>query len=201
MKKYNIIFLLLVAVNLQAQSQKKDHSVLNKTEFKIGYFGNMAWDNGLNLGVEYQWKENSKQKQKRTKKKMVMHQLLFNGNLGYKTNFSIETDNAGVVYLGMIWRRTNKKGRQLSFELNPLGYYRSFLPETYEVEGDQVRKVSMPGRSYYMPSFGIGIGKSRKDKTRSGWYFSVNFAFRTFYNAGTMPMVSAQYGYRFNFKR
>jgi hypothetical protein len=84
---------------------------------------------------------------------------------------------------------------------NPLGYYRSFLPETYEVKGDEVTKVLFPGRSYYAPSFSIGLGKLRKGKKLTGRYFNINLMYRTPYNAGTLPSISFQYGYRFNIKK
>lgn len=201
MKKYSITFLLISAINLQAQSQTDSSSFLNKTEFKVGYYGNLIWANGLNLGAEYLWKEKQKVKEKKKGSKIITRQLLFNGSLGYSTNFSNQTDNGLSTYYGLIWRRTNPKGRQLNIELNPLGYYRSFLPETFEVKGSEVSKVKFPGRSYYAPSFAIGIGKFRKEKRLSGWYLNFNCTLRTPYNAGILPTFSLQYGYRFNFKK
>ncbi len=200
MKKYNIIFLFIIALNLQAQSKKNESSFLNRTEFKVGYFGNMIWDNGLNIGVEYKWKEHIKRKENRRNKKVILSQLLVHGNIDYTTNFSTETDNGASTYFGAIWRRTNTKGKQFSLELNPIGYYRSFLPETYKVEGNRVTKVSLPGRSYYAPSLAIGIGKYRKGKTRSAWYLNLRYTLRTPYNAGIMPTIALEYGYRFNLK-
>lgn len=201
MKKYNIIFLLISAINLQAQNRADSSSFLNKTEFKVGYFGNFFWDNGFNLGAEYVWKEKKKIKEKKKRQKTNTHQLLFNGSLGYSTNFVNQTDNGLSIQYGLIWRRTNTKKRQLNIELNPLGYYRSFLPETFEVKGDEVSKVRFPGRSYYAPSIAYGIGKFRRGKRRSGWYFNIKYTFRTSYNAGVLPNLSFQYGHRFNFKK
>ncbi|WP_148639384.1 hypothetical protein [Aquimarina longa] len=201
MKIYSIIFLLVATVNLQAQNQTNSSSFLDKTDFKVGYYGNVLWDNGINLGAEYLWKENIKIKERKRGQKIITRQLLFNGSIGYSTNFSTQTDNGLSTYYGIIWRRTNTKGKQLSLELNPLGYYRSFLPETYEVKGDHVSKVRFPGRSYYAPSIAIGLGKFRKGKKRSGWYLNLRCSIRTPYNAGTLPVFSLEYGYRFNFKR
>lgn len=202
MKKNNLILLFLLAINLMAQERHKTDSFnLNKVEFKIGHFGNLIWDNGLHVGVEYPWKEYTKRKKTSRKQKQILNQLLFNGNIGYKTNFSTETEDGASVELGLIWRRTNTKGRQLSFELNPIGYYRSFLPETYKVDGDRITKVFLPGRSYYSPTASIGIGKARKGKRRSGWYLNLQFTIRTPYNAGTLPLLFIQYGYRFKLKK
>lgn len=201
MKIYKIVFLFMIVSNLQAQSQKKDTSFIGNTELKIGFSGNMIWENGMHIGLEYKWKEYIKTKKKKRKKKKVVNQFLFNGNLGYLTNLSTDTDNGGYSRFGIVWRRTNKKGRQLQVELNPLGYYRSFLHETYKVEGDRVSEVPLPGRSYYSPSIAFGIGKLRENKRRSGWYLNLQYSFLSPYNAGVYPMISIQYGYRFNFKK
>ncbi len=201
MKKYTLIFLLGFAIQLQAQNKLEGTSFLNRTEFKLGYYGNIFWDNGLNLGAEYAWIEKEKIKQKKKGPKTIIHQFLFNSSIGYSTNFSNQTDNGFYTNAGLIWRRTSPKRWQLHVELNPLGYYRSFLPETYEVKADEVSKVRLPGRSYYAPSIAFGIGRHRPGKRRSGWYLNLNYTLRTPYNAGTLPILSVQYGHRFNFKK
>mgnify|MGYP000504163717 CR=1 FL=1 len=191
---------LILVIHLNVMSQNTSESFLQKTEFKIGYYGNIAWDNGLNLGAEYQWKISEKVKTKRGKKKTISNALLLNGSFGYSTNFENQVDRVFSTQYGIIWRRTNPKGKQLSFELNPLGYTRTILPETYEVINDQVNRISFPGRSYYSPSIALGIGKQRINKTRSGWYLNLRYTLRTPYNAGSLPLLSFEYGYRFNFK-
>lgn len=203
MKKYTIIFLLIAACcfTTQTLAQTDSSSFLDKTEFKIGYYGNLLWDNGLNVGVEHVWKEKKKVKEKKKGQKTITHQLLLNGSLGFSTNFTSQTDNGLSNYYGLIWRRTSSKRWQLNVELNPLGYYRSFLPETYEVKGDKVSKVRFPGRSYYAPSIAFGMGKIRREKTHSGWYLNLNIGLRTPYNAGILPNFSLQYGHRFSFKK
>ncbi|RKR13098.1 hypothetical protein CLV91_1812 [Maribacter vaceletii] len=200
-----IIIALLIyfcICTMQAQSDTDNSATfLDKTEFKVGYSGNLFWNNGLSVGAEYLWKQNTKIKEKRKGPKKITHQYLLDGNLGFTTNFATKTDTGIYTNYGLIWRRTNAKGKQISIALNPLGYYRSILPETYEVKGEQVDKVSFPGRSYYAPSLSIGLGKLRKGKKLTGRYFNVNLMFRTPYNAGTLPSISLQYGYRFNFKK
>lgn len=178
----------------------KKNNIWDKTEYKIGYSGTIFWSNGITVGAEYMWRSFVKTKHKRGSQRINRHQLLFNGNLGFATNFASQTDTGGFVNFGLTWRRTNKKGKQFNIELNPLGYYRSFLPETYEVKGDAVDKVFLPGRGYYTPSLSIGIGKQRKGKVRSGSYFNINYSPRFNYNSGALPTFSLQYGFRFNFK-
>ncbi len=185
----------------KATTNLSETSFLERTEFSAGYFGNIFWNNGINLGTEYLWKERTKTKTKRGKERTTTHQFLLNGNLGFTTNFSTKTDTGLFTNYGLTWRRTNKKGKQFSISLNPIGYYRSFLPETYEVKGDNVDKVFLPGRGYYAPSISFGIGKQRKGKKLTGRYFNVNLMLRTPFNAGTLPTLNFQYGYRFNFKK
>jgi len=201
MKNYIILILLVHGVCHQVQSQIDGLPILNRTEFKVGYYGNLIWNNGLSLGAEYIWKEKKVIKERVKSEKIVTNQLLLNGNLGLSTNFTNRTENSFNTYFGLIWRRTGNKRWQLSVELNPLGYYRSILPETYEVVGDEVSKVLLHRRNYYAPSMAIGIGRQYKEKRLLSWYLNFNFGFRTPYNAGTLPMLALQYGFRFNFKK
>lgn len=201
MRIITLIFLFMCTINLKAQSTIRNTSFIDRTEFKIGYYGDLFWDNGINIGAEYLWKEKIKIKQKRKGPKTITHQLLCNGSLGYSTNFTSQTDNGLYTHYGLIWRRTNPKKRQFNLEINPLGYYRSFLPETFEVKGDNVSKVKFPGRNYYAPSIGFGIGKQRTGKRRSGWYLNLNYTLRTPYNAGVLDTFTIRYGHRFNFKK
>ena len=176
-------------------------SFLDRTEFKVSYSGNIFWNNGINLGAEYLLKENKKTKNRRRGQRTNTHEFLLNGTLGFTTNFSTKTDTGIFTNYGLTWRRTNKKGKQFSIAFNPVGYYRSFLPETYEVIGDNVEKVFLPGRGYYAPSISVGIGKQRKGKKLTGRFFNINLMLRTPYNAGTLPAINLEYGYRFNFKK
>lgn len=202
MKKYFFAFLYLSSLCLSAQDIRDPATTfLDRTEFKMGYIGNLIWDNGLSFGAEHLWKEKVKLKDRRGKQKTNTHQLLFNGNIGFTTNLATNTDGAIFTNYGLIWRRTNTKGKQISIGFNPLGYYRSLLPETYEVNGNEVDKVSFPGRGYYAPSLSIGIGKLRKGKKLTGSYFNLNFVWRTPYNGGTVDAIYLQYGYRFKFKK
>lgn len=175
-------------------------SFLDRTEFKVSYSGNIFWNNGINLGAEYLLKENIKVKNRKRGQRTNTHEFLLNGTLGFTTNFSTKTDTGLFTNYGITWRRTNKKNKQFSIAFNPLGYYRSFLPETYEVNGDNVNKVSLPGRGYYAPSISVGIGKHRRGKKLTGRFLNVNLLLRTPYNAGTLPAINFKYGYRFNFK-
>ncbi|EDP70833.1 hypothetical protein FBALC1_08738 [Flavobacteriales bacterium ALC-1] len=153
-------------------SDLSETSFLERTEFKVSYSGSIFWNNGINLGAEYLFKEYTKVKNRKRGLRTNTHQFLLNGTLGFTTNFSTKTDTGIFTNYGITWRRTNKKGKQFSIAINPLGYYRSFLPETYKVTGDNVEKVFLPGRGYYAPSLTIGIGKQRLVKN-TGRFFNI----------------------------
>ncbi|MFK8164838.1 MAG: hypothetical protein AB8H12_20500 [Lewinella sp.] len=195
------VILLLLTVKLTAQDASVSTSFLNRTDFKAGYFGNIHSNNGLNLGAEYLWKEKVKIKERRKGQKTIKHQLLLNGSLGYSTNFATKTQNGVFAYSGLVLRRVNNKSRELFVELNPLGLYRSALPKTYEVVGDDVTSVSLPGRSYYAPSIAIGIGRFRKATKRSGWYLNLQYTVLTNYNADSLHFLSVHFGRKFNFRK
>lgn len=196
-----ISVLYFTSVKAQTKRSLSESPFLDRTDFKIGYFGDIFWNNGLNLGAEYLWKEKVKVKQKRRKQKTNTHQFLFNGNIGYTTNFSTKVHNGLYTHYGITWRRLNKKNKLFSVSLNPVGYYRAFYPETYEVKGDNVSKVKLPGRGYYAPSIVLGIGKFRENKKRSGWYLNLRYSVRTPYNASKLNVLALEYGHSFNFKK
>lgn len=196
-----LVALLLSMVNLMAQNSSETPSFRERADFKLGYFGNLQSNHGLNLGTEYLWLEKVKLKEKRNRQKTIKWQLLLNGNLGYSTNFATRTQNGIFAYSGLIFRRVNSKSWELSVELNPLGAYRSVLSNTYKVVGDDVTSVSFPGRTYYAPSVAIGTGHFRKEKKRSGWYLNLQYTLLTNYNTGELPIVSLNFGCKLNFSK
>ncbi len=198
---YLVIVLLLLTARLSAQNTSAPISFAGRTDFKVGYFGNVFSNQGLNLGAEHLWRERIKIKERRKGPKTIRRQLLLNGSLGYSTNFATQTQNGIFAYSGLTLRRVNAKSRELFIELNPLGFYRSMLPTTYEVAGDDVSRVSLPGRSYYAPSVAFGIGRFRKETKRSGWYFNLQYTVLTDYNAAVLPIFSLHFGRKFNFTR
>ena len=201
MKKISAVLMLFFVTAIKAQSQISSSPFLNNTAFKAGYFGNLFSENGLNIGAEHLWKEKQKTKEKKKGNKTSTRQLLFNGDLGYSTNFTTKANNGLHTHFGLIWRKTNAKRWQRNLELNPLGYYRSFLPETFEVKEGEVSKIGLAGRNYFQPSIAYGIGRHRKGNELSGWHLNLNLAFRIPHNAGFLPYISLQFGYRYNFKK
>lgn len=201
MRKILLPLLCILVIIMHAQGQEESTSMLDNVDLKAGYYGNLIFNNGLNVGAEYAWKEWTKTKEKKNGQRTITRQLLWNGSLGYSTNFRNQTDDGVHTYIGLIYRKTNAKRWQLNVELNPIGYYRSILPRTYEVDGDEVTKVLFPGRNYFAPSFAMGIGRLRKDKKSAAWYLNLSCNVRTPYNTTFLPSFTLQFGRRFNFKK
>jgi hypothetical protein len=162
--------------------------------------------------VEYQWKKfvktkrktNQKTKRGKEKTKVKTREFLLRGDLGFYWD---PGSHVGLfTTYGIGYRKTGTKGFQFNLGANPLGYYRSFLPETYEVnDNGDVEKVFLPGRSYYAPSFTLGLGKKMKPdgflgNTFSAWYLNLNTILLYKYNANSLPLVFVEFGFMFNQK-
>jgi hypothetical protein len=195
----NKLILILIAFTTTSLFAQKDSISFfrDKLNYYGAYSGNNLINPGLNFGADYNLFLKEKQKQKKKKQKIITHQLDFNGNIGFYwdplNHWGIYT-NYGISYL-----KTKTKGFQFHTGLNPLGYYRSFLPETYEVDENwEVEKVFLPGRSYYAPSFTLGFGHTRPDKFLNAWSLKFKTLILTPYNGHTMPLFFVEYGYCFN---
>lgn len=172
---------------------------LDRTEFKLGYFGNSYWNPGLSGGAEYLLKERIRIKRGKRRTRRISNQFLLSGTVGAYWD---PRDHIGVfTNYGLTWRRTNHKGKQVSITLNPIGFQRNFLAETYEVTNGEVNKVFLPGRNYYAPSLSVGLGKFRNGKKLTGRYLNLDLTVLAPYNTTVQPMISLSYGYRFKFKK
>lgn len=183
----------------QPTSTLSELNFLERTEFRAGYYGNYYWNPGITVGAEYLLKEKVYIKAKRRRTKTITKQWLLNGTFGM--SWDPRTELGVFTNYGLLWRRTNSKGKQLHIQFNPLGVYRAFLPETYEVSGEEVDKVFLPGRNYFAPSISVGFGKLRQGKKLTGRYLNVTYMLRTPYNTGSLPSIAVEYGFRFNFKK
>lgn len=200
MRIIGLFIALFTTLSVAAQEQQAT-PYFDRTDLKVGYFGNIFWNQGIALGTEYVWREKYTSKETNKGSRITTKQLLFNGYVGYTSGTELKTDNGIILQGGLTWRKTRPGGTQYSFEFNPIGYYRSLLGEAYEVNGQDVEKVSFPGRSYYAPSIAFGIGRQRKYKHVSGWYINMRLSSRAPYNSVVLPFLSFEFGQRINFKK
>jgi hypothetical protein len=158
--------------------------------YEFGYHGNNLWNPGIKAGAGLVWRK----KTTTTKKvKKRYHQTTLNGNIG----FYLDPGSHVGTFLeaGLTYRKFHPNDWFLSLGINPLGVYRSFLPETYEVDlnGNTVKKT-LPGRTCFSPSGSIGFGKLRKDSP-NGWFVKTNLMFLIPYNTYILPLLNIEAGY------
>ena len=194
MKQLFFLVLLLGPIYLSGQKsiQKASSTFNNNLELRVGYFGNNIWNPGLIVTPEYTIEKWTKEKKGKTK----IRQVVGNANLGFFWN--PQTHVGTFTSLGLAYRKTNNKKIQTTIGINPLGYYRAFLHETYEVSDEgTVTSKPLASRGYFAPSIIIGIGKK---KTKRNWFFNIHFMLLNKYNLGNQSLGSIEYGYRFGGK-
>ncbi|MEZ4849546.1 MAG: hypothetical protein R3B93_13190 [Bacteroidia bacterium] len=156
------IQLLFITGKIQGQDSK---SLL----YSFSYYGNNLWNPGLKAGAEKIWKE----KESTNKKgKTRYHQTTLNGNFSFYIDPASHT---GVFTdVGLTYRKFYANDWFYSVGISPIGIYRSFLAQTYQVNtSGEIKKVTLPGRFYFSPSGSIGLGKKLKNSS-NGWFARVN---------------------------
>jgi hypothetical protein len=196
--KIILLILLFVPMVLFAQEENKSSKI--KLDYNASYYGNNLWNPGLKFGAEYVFHKNVVEKAKKKKTKTKTHLFLINGDLGF---FWDPKDYTALFnYYGVTYRKINTKGFNYNFGLSPLGVFRSFLSETYEVKDDgSIQKVFLPGRFYYAPTFVMGIGKNRKEKRINAWFLNVSAITLIKYNADFVPLINIEFGFRFDLSK
>ncbi len=194
--KKSIYLLLLFFPMLLIGQQNQEKTVFNSTDkfaFRIGYFGNNIWNPGLIITPEYTLGAWAKTKKEKTK----VREVLLHANAGFFWN--PQTHVGTFTSVGLAYRKTNAKKFQSTIGINPLGYYRAFLHETYEVSDEGIVTAKpLANRGYFAPSLILGIGKK---KTKRNWFFNIHFMLLNQYNLGNLPLGSIEYGYRFGGKK
>jgi hypothetical protein len=197
MKKL-LLLVLFFPMLLFAQEEQPEPMGLN-LRYNASYYGNNLWNPGLKVGAAYVFRETHFDgKVKSGKEKHKMHQFMVTGDFGF---FWDPKDFTAVfTYFGVTYRKTNTKGFNYNFGLSPAALYRSFLPETWEVDDEgSVSQVTLPGRFYYAPTLIMGIGKKMKEgKMFNAWFMNLNIMTLIKYNANMMPLLNFEFGYRFN---
>ncbi|MCB0835674.1 MAG: hypothetical protein KDE26_11935 [Bacteroidetes bacterium] len=163
--------------------------------YSFSYYGNNLWNPGLKAGAGKIWKE----KESTNKKgKTRYHQTTLNGNLGFYIDPASHT---GVFTdVGLIYRKFYTNDWFYSLGISPVGIYRSFLPQTYEMDtSGEINKVTLPGRFYFSPSGSLGFGKKLKNSS-NGWFARANMILLLPYNTYILPLVNVEAGYCVNLR-
>lgn len=185
-----LLYLILLSGISMAQDNSSNYTV------NVGYFGNNLWNEGFRLGLEKP-RDTYTKTNKSGKERTIVRSYSANLNLYH------DSDSHTGVFITAGWSRKKHLNNRWNFStsLEPIGLYRSFLPETYEVDDNgDVSRVSLPGRFYLSPSASAGFGRVSKENPDNGWYARANITTLFPYNRVFMPLFNIEFGYHFSFK-
>lgn len=143
----------------------------------LGYAGNNLWNPGISAGY---------------------HKPFASVSISWaaKSIAYWDPDSHGAVS-GMIGLRWNKKRNDISgwsLGLFPLGIYRSFLPETWEVDGaGNLTRIRGAGNLYLNPSADLRFERSVYGKNGS-WYVGMSGSLLMGYNTYLLPLMFIEAG-------
>lgn len=205
MIKAIIISVLLFSFKLGYSQTSDSTSLFDTRTYTFSYFGNNLLKPGLKIETNITLTEKTiiKNKTKKNGKiidKSKTRQLLLGGNIGF---FWHPKSHIGVFnYYEFIYRKIKlKNGKYSKIGIGP-GIYRSFYPETYEVDNSgNVNKVSLGGRTYFAPVLTFGTGKFTKNSFFQSRTFTTNLMFLFDYNSGIVPLLNFELGLCFDFNK
>ena len=205
MKKIIIFWIIIFSLN-NAYSQKTDSINIFKTgTYTFAYFGNNLLNPGVKAGINFILKEKTTTKNKTKKNgkiamKTTINQLLAGADIGFF--WQPESHIGTFNFYELSYRKINRKDNSYRiFGVGP-GIYRSFYPETFEVDNDgNIRKTNLGGRTYFAPVVTIGSGRFKKDSFLHSLAFSTNLMFLFNYNTGIVPLLNLEIDFCFDFKK
>lgn len=187
---YLVFFLPITIKPFYAEAQVSNY------HYSVAYFGNNFWNEGLNFGIEKQRFDTVKITKRGNTRSIQKNYAV---NLGFYN----DTKSHLGVFATAGWSKRKIFNNRFNFTsaAQPIGIYRSFLPETYKVQEDgDVKKVFLPGRFYLAPSVSAGIGRMGKWNPDNGWYTRVNVTALLPYSRAIVPLVNVEFGYHFAIK-
>ena len=193
MKKEIIICIMLFFFGLGYSQTPDSTSIFDTKTYTFSYFGNNFLKPGLKFGTNIILTE-------KTIDKYKTRQLLLGGNIGF---FWHPKSHIGVFnYYEFTYRIIKlKKYKYIKISIGP-GIYRSFYPETYNVDNSgNVNKVLLAGRIYFAPVLTFGTGKFIKDSFFKSRTFTTNLMFLFDYNTGIVPLLNFELAFTFDFKK
>ncbi|MEZ4776230.1 MAG: hypothetical protein R3D00_23855 [Bacteroidia bacterium] len=164
--------------------------------FSLGYYGNNLWNPGFSFDTDYTFRET---KADDDKSRSYLKQLSAQVKLAGYADPNIY--QARFVQAGFRYRKIKPRGFYCMLGISPLGLYRSFLPETYQVssKGD-VTKITIPGRWYFAPEVSAGLGKVTSIQNPTGVYAHIHLMVLMPYNTYVLPLLNVELGYQFAIK-
>lgn len=182
-----MIFLLLAALSSTSLYAQENNQ---KLYYKLSYYGNNLWNPGFSVGLEY---PNST---KEITDRKGREQLLRNA-ISLDLAFYADPGSHAAILLhsGLNLKRIRENKLDLSLGFSPLGIYRSFLPETYNISDEgAITRVILPGRSYYAPTFSFGIGNQLPRIPLEAWFIELELTSLVPYNTYAMVLLNVKLG-------
>lgn len=177
----------------------------NSITYSLSYYGNNLVNPGINAGISFVLRERTKIKSstKKNGKKVdqsKMKQLLASADIGFF--WQPESHIGAFNYYEITLRTIRLKNNSYSIiGLGP-GIYRSFYPETYEVEDNgNINRVALGGRTYFAPVISFGTGRFKNHGILHSLSFITNLMFLFDYNSGIVPLLNLEIAFGFDFKK
>ncbi|MFW6226665.1 MAG: hypothetical protein ACOC31_01025 [Bacteroidota bacterium] len=186
------LLIILIVGTLSASNPYAENQYI----YAVGYHGNTLWNPGINAGVEIPRSfETTTNRKEQTIRKFKFWQA----DAGF---FADRRTELGLyAHGGLTWRRQKSDKPYWQLGVSPVGFYRSFLPNTYEFtdEGlvtDTVESLTLAGNFYFAPAFSLQTGKISSSNPLSNWFAEINIITLMPYNTYIMPLVNVKVGYR-----
>ncbi len=205
MKKVIVISVLLLFFVLGYSQIHDSTSVFRTGSYTLSYVGNNLVKPGLKFGTNIILSEKTLVKTKKRKSSKTItnaftRQLMLAGNIGF---FWHPKSHIGAFnYYELTYRKINlKNGKYSKIGFGP-GLYRSFYPETYQVDDNgDIAKIPFAGRIYLSPVLTFGSGKFVKDSFFKYRTFTTTLLFLFDYNSGVVPLLNFEIGLGFDFSK
>ena len=205
-KKLRILtYFLFIYFNSVYSQTDGSISLFDSRIYTFSYFGNNLINPGAKAGITFTLTEKTTLKNKTKKKgkkvdKSSTKQLLAGADIGF---FWQPESHIGVFnYYEIIYRKIKLRNNSYSIIGIGPGIYRSFYPETFEVDdNDNVNKVTFGGRTYFAPVLTFGTGKFKTDSFLHSLTFATNLMFLFDSNSGIVPLLNFEIGFCFDFKK
>jgi len=184
---YSLLLCLILVLPKSIYSQNRPLSL------ELSYLGNNFWNPGLkaslDAGIYTAAIITSKEK---TRSLQKSHRL----DIG----FFADPGSYRGLFINAGWQRKTIYPNRffISWAANPIGLFRSFLHETYEVSPDgEISKVTLPGRLYLAPSFQTSLGRVSKKHPDRSCFARLNMILLIPYNTFIMPLLNVEVGCTF----
>lgn len=160
------------------------------TRLEMSYLGNNLWNPGVKLALDTELSQQKLQSPQGKEKSLHKSHRLDAG-------FYVDPGSYTGLFINAGWQRKTiyPKRYFISWAANPVGLFRSFLPETYQVSPNgEIDKVALPGRLYLAPSFQAGVGRISGRHPNRSYFARLNMIILLPYNTFIMPLLNIELG-------